>query len=357
MKKLFTLFAIAATVAVACSKDDDKNGGSNDKTPDDKTEYSGPEQGTSDWSVIGSFAEEKIAMNWDNDLVMAASGDLFVLKNLKLTASDEFKIRYQKSWDTQDRGGSFAELGEGFPVEQGGPNIKPKLDGIYDIYYNPAMEQIAVCAAGKTAEWPFIYRAPVTIDGKYDDWAALDASKMSIATCAAEPKWNGLKVLKVYMDEVYMFVYFEYEDAAIPDKSDVQGHVYFDVDNDSTTGGCANQWTPGCIEYMGEGHFFSANAMINFDPSLSIWVGEPLAEGWEWEEIMPSGSGLFTGKGGDGAYEMALLRESFPELGEEFGFGLDIQQGWTSVGVLPNATLSDENPTGKNSLLTVKMAK
>ena len=199
------------------------------------------------------------------------------------------------------------------------------------------------------------YKAPVTIDGDFADWAQLDPTKMCVATCAAEPKWTGLKVMKVYMDEVYMFVYFEYNDADIPDKSAVQGHVYFDADNDETTGGCNNQWEPGCIEYMGEGLFFSGNAVASFDPSLSIWVGDTLAAGWEWESVLPSGSGLFTGKGGNGKYEMSMLREAFPELGEEFGFGMDIQQSWNSVGVLPNAEISDENPNGKGSLLKVKM--
>ena len=204
---------------------------------------------------------------------------------------------------------------------------------------------------------PPVYVAPVTVDGKYDDWAKLDESKMAIAKCSTSPKWDGLKVMKVYMDEVYMFVYFEYDDAAIPDKSDVQGHVYFDIDNDETTGGCNNQWEPGCIEYMGEGHFFRADAVTSFNPSLSQWTGEPLVAGWDWEEILPSGSGLFEGAGGDGKYEMALLRESFQELGDEFGFGLDIQQAWNSVGVLPNAELTDDNPTGKSSLLKVKVVK
>lgn len=201
------------------------------------------------------------------------------------------------------------------------------------------------------------YVAPITIDGDFADWAKLDPTKMSVATCAAEPKWTGLKVLKVYMDEAFMFVYFEYNDADIPDKSAVQGHVYFDADNNEATGGCSNQWEPGCIEYMGEGKFFSGDVAVSFDPSLSIWVGEPLAQGWEWESVMPSGSGLFNGKGGNGKYEMAMLREAFPELGDEFGFGMDIQQAWNSVGVLPNAELSDDNPTGKGSLLKVKLAQ
>ena len=199
------------------------------------------------------------------------------------------------------------------------------------------------------------YVAPITIDGDFSDWAKLDASKMCIATCAAEPAWSALKVMKIYMDEVYMFVYFEYDDSQLPDKSDVQGHVYFDSDCDDTTGGCNNQFIPGCIEYMGEGHFYRSDAVSSFDPSISAWIGEPLAGGWDWETVYPSGSGIFNGDGGNGKYEMAMLREMFPELGDEFGFGMDIQQTWNSVGVLPNAELNDENPTGKASLMRVKM--
>lgn len=198
------------------------------------------------------------------------------------------------------------------------------------------------------------YVAPVTIDGDFSDWAKIDASKMCIANCATEPKWSALKVLKVYMDDVYVFFYFEYDDAQIPDKSDVQGHVYFDVDCDESTGGCNNQWDPGCIEYMGEGHFFRNDAVAVFDPSISEWIGEVNAAGWEWETVYASGSGIFNGAGGNGKYEMSLLRESFPELGEEFGFGMDIQQAWNSVGVLPNAELTEDNPTGKSKLMTVK---
>lgn len=205
------------------------------------------------------------------------------------------------------------------------------------------------------------YKAPITIDGEFADWAALDASKMCVATCAENALQKGVKVLKVYMDDLYMFVYFEYDDAAIPDKSDVQGHVYFDADNNEETGGCSNQWTPGSIEYMGEGHFFRGDVIESFNPSLSYWTGELHAQGWEWENVLASGSGLFTGAGKDGKYEMSMLLEMFPAeptpLAEEFGFGLDIQQDWSSVGIIPNESSTDENPNGKSKLLTVKKAQ
>lgn len=197
------------------------------------------------------------------------------------------------------------------------------------------------------------YEPPIKIDGDFSDWQKIDASKMCIAECAPDSPWKGLTTLKVFMDEMYMFVYFEFVDASIPDKSDVQCHIYIDADNNPETGGCNNQFMPGCIEYMGEGHIFRSDAFSSFDPSLSVWVGEPLAGGWDWEELIPSGSGLFTGEGSGNAYEMAMMRSGIADLGDVFGFGMDIQQGWASVGVLPNASIDEYNTTGKAALLVV----
>ena len=197
------------------------------------------------------------------------------------------------------------------------------------------------------------YEMPIKIDGDFSDWAKIDASKMCIAECAQDSPWKGLTILKVFMDDLYMFAYFEFVDASIPDKSDVQFHVYFDADNNPETGGCNNQFNPGCIEYMGEGHLFRSDQFESFNPSISEWVGEPLAGGWEWEELIPSGSGVFTGAGSGHAYEMAMMRSAIEGLGDVFGFGMDIQQGWSSVGVLPNANIDDSNPTGKSALLVV----
>ena len=144
------------------------------------------------------------------------------------------------------------------------------------------------------------YVAPVTIDGNFDDWAKIDASKLFVADCAAESKTKALKTLKVYMDELFVFFYFEYDDALLPDKSDVQCHFYFNADNDETTGGYANQFSTGCFEYMCEGHIFRNDAICSFDPSVNAWIGETGAAGWDWEDVYPSGSGMFEGNGKDG---------------------------------------------------------
>ena len=201
------------------------------------------------------------------------------------------------------------------------------------------------------------YVAAIKIDGKFDDWDKIDASKLAVANCAADSKTKALKTLKVYSDEFYIFFYFEYDSALLPDKSDVQCHFYFDADNDVNTGGYANQFSTAGFNYMGEGHIYQGDAICSFDPSISEWTGEAGASGWDWETIYSSGSGIFEGNGDSSRYEVSLLRDSFHELGEEFLFGMDIQQTWSSVGILPNADVTESNTEGKGAPLAVKVAK
>jgi len=139
MKKVFKFALIAfaaAAVCVACK--DNKGGDEPEPTPVVE----------SDWSVIGSIAGDE----WKVDIAMAQDGDIYVAKSVTLTAADEFKIRYQKAWDA-NRGGTFVALGQPFAVEHNGVNIKPGLDGKYDIYYNSGLELMEVTAEGATPDW------------------------------------------------------------------------------------------------------------------------------------------------------------------------------------------------------------
>lgn len=347
MKKFFkyALVALAAAAVLACGEDNPT------PEPEPQDTYTGPVEGSSEWSVIGKLLEDE----WTKDLVAAKDGDIYVVKNVKLAAADEFKFRKNKAWD-ENRGGAFEKLGEGFLVEQGGDNIKPGKEGIFDIYYNAAKEQVAVCEKDKAPEWPDFYVSPVKIDGNFDDWAKLDPTKVIVVDCAPEAQFKAIKQMKIYMDEVFFNVYLKLDMELLPDLSVVHCHTYFNADNDETTGGCNNQWVPGCIEYMTEGDIIRESKFISYDPCFDIWTGEPQAGGWEWEHILTSGSGVYTGAGAVDEYEMCLMRDAFKEeLAEEFQFGVDVQQGWSSVGIIPNADLNEDNPTGKGSLVTVKV--
>ncbi len=173
MKKFFrfALLAVAAgAVVVGCNKNTPTP--TPEPTPDPGPvgpvdDYTGPVTGDSDWSIIGSLtAHDKVRQNWDNDIVMVKDGDIYFVKNLMLAAADEFKIRFQKGWDA-NRGGAYAELGQGFAVENNGANIKPGLDGIYDVYYNAEVEQMAVVAKDGTPQWAVVPPSPSTQNWDY----------------------------------------------------------------------------------------------------------------------------------------------------------------------------------------------
>ena len=149
-------------------------------------------------------------------------------------------------------------------------------------------------------------------------------------------------------------------------------HVYFNADASDETGGFGDQWTDANCEFMLETAFM-ADTFTNYDPALFKWWGEVGGTGWLWSDpdITPSTDNMWgaivgenQGIGGNAAgegnkFECALLKEMMAgyEFADEFTLGVDIQQEWASVGVLPNAPATDDNPNGLAEKLLVKTVK
>lgn len=120
----------------------------------EKDSYTGPVQGNSAWSVIGAL----LGTNWDTDYVCAEEDGIFVLKNVRLQATDQFKFRKDKNWD-DNRGAAgdvepfVVTVGEAFDAVAGGKNLSVAENGLYDLYYNANVEQIAVVALDGTPTW------------------------------------------------------------------------------------------------------------------------------------------------------------------------------------------------------------
>lgn len=152
MKRIFKLAIIAFAAAAVVAACDPKNKPEPEpgKTDDG---YAGPVEGTSAWGLVGSLLES----NWGNepgkDYKAVAEGDVYVLRNVKLTASDEFKFRKDGAW-TESFGGKFVAVEEPFYVDQGGDNVKPGLEGTFDIYLNLGTSpQINICYPEDTPAW------------------------------------------------------------------------------------------------------------------------------------------------------------------------------------------------------------
>ena len=244
MKKvLFTtmsIIAVAAMMLVSCKKDNgDDNKGKDDNKPVD--EYTGPVEGTSAWSVVGTLLESDWGGGAHGDYVMAeASEGIFVLKNVKLAATDEFKFRENKGWDNAYRG-DFAAIGEAFDVDNtpGAPNIKPELDGIYDLYLNVAVAQAAIVAKdGAEPTWKEVVPEPITIDDSVEDWTA-----EGVETFAGIN--NRIVEWKATSSANYIYFYYKVTKEKIKTDGSSSFYVGFNTDNDASSGSQAEHGAAG----------------------------------------------------------------------------------------------------------------
>ena len=205
------------------------------------------------------------------------------------------------------------------------------------------------------------YVAPIKIDGDFSDWAKLDASKIASATCDKDATKTALKVVKVYADPIYVFVYFEWDKDQIthePDVEHVPFHCYINTDGDAKTGGYGDQFSDACSELLFEGFIYPEGSTVgSYVPVVCEWTGDVNGTGWSWNELGEFNN-LTEGAGIEGKYEFQIARELMPKkLADNFSIGFDIQQSWDSVGILPNAHVTDDNPGGLAPSLQVKTVK
>lgn len=212
----------------------------------------------------------------------------------------------------------------------------------------------------------------IKIDGDFADWDALDAAKVSVTECTEGTKFTALKKAKVYADEAYVNVYLEFDEAQL-NKEYVPVHLYFNYDNSDKTGGYGDEFIDANADIVLENAIISGNEYVSFDPALFKWWGEVGGSGWIWSDpsitpaesnhwgaILTNGSGIATGSGKDGKYEIQVTREMIPNVtfADTFTMGFDIQSDWTSVGVLPNAPMDEQtNPNGLAKKLVVTIDK
>ena len=196
------------------------------------------------------------------------------------------------------------------------------------------------------------FQAAIQIDGDFADWAAVTPLT---ATCNPDAKYTALTTLKVYTDEMYIHIYFEFSEDEIVDLAWVPFHVYINADNN--TEGCGDdQWIgQGGQDWLLEGAVI-AETFCSYNPAFFSYAGvDPATVEWAWTEVLPEGSGVASGAGNGNKYELSIMKEMLPgvELAETFGLGVDIQQSWNSVGVLPNTAIADDNANGAVPMLQV----
>jgi hypothetical protein len=244
-----------------------------------------------------------------------------------------------------------------------------------------AGDQTAVCKitvtdGGVTPPPADIPEIDVT-DNSLEDWKALPAEFVVSYECPEDAAMLGLKGVAVYATEMYINILVEPNMDDITDLEWVPFHVYIDLDNSDLTGGYGDEFTDANTDILCETGLWSGGEPNNYNPAVFKWWGEVGGDGWNWEDPENPGNetnfwGAIIGEGQlpvgnsqyvDGKFEIQLLRELLGTVpgvemnAGEFGIGFDIQQAWSSVGILPCVSVTDENPSGKAAKLKVKINK
>lgn len=212
-------------------------------------------------------------------------------------------------------------------------------------------------------------------DNSLEDWKALPAEYVVSYACPENAALLGLKGVAVYATEMYINILVEPNMDDITDLNSVPFHVYIDLDNSDATGGYGDEFTDANTDILCEASLYGEGAPIVYNPAVFKWWGEVGGSGWDWsdpsvedgpenfwgaiigEGQLPVGNSQYV----DGKFEIQLLRELLgtvhPMSDTEFGIGFDIQQAWSSVGILPIGEDTEENPGGHVAKLKVKINK
>lgn len=205
------------------------------------------------------------------------------------------------------------------------------------------------------------YESPITVDGNFDDWAAL-GNKAEIAVCPEDALKLGLKEMRAYADEMYLHVMVEFDFDVVTDRGSVEsgssGNTFTLYFSSSADKGGYDVWSDLCVEGHCACYIFTGTDGVynNWDDALYMWTGETHASGWYWDTVAVE-SLAATGAGSDNKYEIAILMEVLGgvfELDGKILLGAMVQQGWNDAGHLPCVSPDpDNNPTGSAPMMEV----
>ena len=217
---------------------------------------------------------------------------------------------------------------------------------------------------------------PISVtDGSLSDWDNLPQEYVYSYVCPEGASYDGLLSMKAYADEKYINLAVEYNPEVITDLSWVPFHVYIDTDNSALTGGFGDQWTSAAFDVMLETAVLTEGYSYPYNPGVCWWWGAVGENGWDWynpnveqtsencwgmmvcEGSLPIGNSQLVGN----TFEIQLDRELIPTRdecpwGNVMNIGVDIQQSWSSVGVLPTAPYDEYGVRVKAAPLTVRVA-
>ena len=193
-------------------------------------------------------------------------------------------------------------------------------------------------------------------DGSLEDWDHLPSEYVYSCILPEGAHYDGLLRMTVYADETFINLAVEYNPEVVTDLSWTPFHIFIDTDNSSMTGGASDFYSTGSIDLMLETAIFAEGQPYSYNPAVFWWWGDIGKSGWLWTNPEEEGTsencwGAIVCEGGlpignsqlvGNTFEIQLLRELIPApdnapWGDTFRIGVEIEQSWSAVGILPIA--------------------
>ena len=158
------------------------------------------------WALVGSMLD-----NWGGEAKMALVNGWYVVDDVKLTTSDQFKFRANGNWDegTPNRGaaaendGVVIEADKETEVVHNGKNFTVSEAGVYSLYLNEAANKAKVV---KTGDLPSGGDEPVAAEyglvGSFQGWAVDNPVAME----SVSDGWIVAKNVELYKNDEFKFV-------------------------------------------------------------------------------------------------------------------------------------------------------
>lgn len=209
----------------------------------------------------------------------------------------------------------------------------------------------------------------ITIDGNFDDWAALKPEQVSVAKNDPNSPWDAVTEIRCCADADFVYYYVKYNKEVLAEQMENKEGLYFrlniNTDGEFTTG-YAN-YSLDAYDFIvegalgdGEGHWTECAGTL----SQRMYLEDQAKDGWK--ELIPSTGGLIAGKGGENEYEIRFARQLFDnavpaehKMGDEFYTGMRFygNGGWNELSNLPNCSQEEGDGNGWAHLMKVTTVK
>lgn len=191
-------------------------------------------------------------------------------------------------------------------------------------------------------------------DNSLADWDNLPAEYVSSCVHQDGCSYDGLKSMKVYADMQYINLLVEYNPETVTDLGWTPFHIGINTDNSDATGGFGDWWSDANTDIMLETAVFESGTPHPYNPHVFQWWGAVGENGWLWtnpnvEHTYEDCWGALICEGSTPAIGNSQVIGNYIEIQinyslipadwntEQFTLGVDIEQYWNTVGLLPNA--------------------